>query len=81
MEIKEKIMFIKGFRGVRGLGAYVARTPQDWKIDNWIGQPVGGGLQTVSSGGVIPGISTAAEVGGGLGLLALAAAAWWYFRK
>lgn len=74
-------MFVKGIRGLRGMGEYVARTPSDWKMDNWIGQPVGGGLQPAVAASAGSGISTAAEIGGGLGLAALAAAAWWYFSK
>lgn len=75
-------MFVKGFRGVRGLGDFVARTPQDWKMDNWIGQPIGGGLQVpVAANGGSMVSTTEVAVGGGLGLAALAAAAWWYFSK
>lgn len=75
-------MFLKNIRGIRGLGEYQARTPSDWKIDNWIGQPIGGGLQVpvTANGG---GISTSTAVEGGIGLVALAAAAWaaWKYFK
>jgi hypothetical protein len=75
-------MFIRGFKGMRGLGEYQARQPQDWKIDNWIGQPTGGGLQpALVPVNTTPAVSTATVVGGGLGLAALAALAWWYFKK
>ncbi len=60
---------------VRGMGDYTTRA---WKVDNWI--PQSGATSTTS---LVPGVSntTTAVLGGTLGLAALAAAAWWFFKK
>lgn len=68
-------MFVRGMRGLKGLGDFNTYT---WKEENWMQAPAGGAPSSI-----IPGVSntTAAVAGGGLGLAALAAAAWWFWGR
>ncbi len=63
---------------VRGMGDYTARS---WKVENWL--PQSGATSNAPGTSLVPGVSntTTAVVGGTLGLAALAAAAWWLFKK
>lgn len=65
-------MFVRGM----GMGDYTTRS---WKVEDWL--PQAGMTQTGTS--LVPGVSntTTTVVGGTLGLAALAAAAWWLFKK
>ena len=76
-------MFVRGMRGMRGVGDYIQRSPM-FKIDDWYGQPIGGGLQTARmapAASVIPGVSNTTAAAVGIGGLAAAAALAWYLLK
>lgn len=66
-------MFIRGMRGLKGLGDF---NTYSWKEENWW-------KPGAAPASIIPGVSntTAAVTGGGLGLAALAAAAWWFWGR
>lgn len=60
---------------VRGMGDYTSR---GWKVENWLPASSPTAAPTITSDVVK---TAAVATGGALGIAALAAAAWWLFKK